>query len=289
MPKAHFVHVHSMRLATGEEALIARVLAPGGRVGYGFSFRLDATEARHMAEWAAGVRAERPAYESQLDHPWERAFLAEEDIEWQIEAAFSKIGWLPSEEKPMGKMVSYKRPDGKSVNGYLAEPAAGAKAPAMVVIQEWWGLNDQIKGVADKLAKAGYRALVPDLYRGKTALDAKEANHLMTGLNFGDAAGQDIRGAVQYLKQSSPKVGVTGFCMGGALTILAAVHVPEADASVCWYGFPPLDYVDATKIKAPLQGHWAVDDAYFPIQQVDVLEEKLKTANVRYEFHRYKA
>ena len=187
----------------------------------------------------------------------------------------------------MGKMVSYKRPDGKSVNGYLAEPAAGAKAPGMVVIQEWWGLNDQIKGVADRLAKAGYRALVPDLYRGKTALDAKEANHLMTGLNFGDAAGQDIRGAVQYLKQSSPKVGVTGFCMGGALTVLSAVNVPEADAGVIWYGYPPLEYVDAKKIKTPLLGHWAKQDQAFAISGVDALEKKLREANVKFEFHRY--
>ena len=161
----------------------------------------------------------------------------------------------------MGKTVSFNRPDGKSVNGYLAEPAAAAKAPGLVVIQEWWGLNDQIKGVADKLAQAGYRALVPDLYRGKTAVDAKEANHLMTGLNFADAAGQDIRGAVQYLKKTgSPKVGVTGFCMGGALTVLSAVNVPEMDAGVIWYGYPPLEYVDASKIKAPLFGHWATED-----------------------------
>jgi carboxymethylenebutenolidase len=186
----------------------------------------------------------------------------------------------------MGKMTSYKRPDGKSVNGYLAEPA-DAKAPGMVVIQEWWGLNDQIKGVADKLAKAGYRALVPDLYRGKTALEAKEANHLMTGLNFGDAAGQDIRGAVQYLKQSSPKVGVTGFCMGGALTVLSAVNVPEADAGVIWYGYPPLEYVDAKKIKAPLLAHWATQDQAFAITGVDALEKKLREANVKFEFHRY--
>ena len=82
-----------MRLATGEEALIARVVAPGGRTGYGFSFRLDATEARHMAEWAAGVRAERPAYESQLDHAWERAWLSDEDIEWHVEPAFANIEW----------------------------------------------------------------------------------------------------------------------------------------------------------------------------------------------------
>src|SRR5919197_2769088 len=127
----------------------------------------------------------------------------------------------------MSKTIEYKRPDGKTVKGYLAEPTVGSKAPGMVVIQEWWGLNDQIKGVADKLAKAGDRALVPDLYRGKVALEANEAKHLMEGLNFGEAAGQDIRGAVQYLKQSSKKVGVTGFCMGGALTVLSAVNVPE--------------------------------------------------------------
>ena len=189
----------------------------------------------------------------------------------------------------MGKTVSYKRPDGKSVDGYLAEPAAGAKAPGMVVIQEWWGLNDQIRGVADKLATAGYRALVPDLYRGKTALDAKEATHLMNGLNFGDAAGQDIRGAVQYLKQTSPKVGVTGFCMGGALTVLSAVNVPEADAAVIWYGYPPLEYVDAKKIRMPLLGHWATQDQAFAIGGVDALEKKLREANVKFEFHRYNA
>src|SRR4051812_25831482 len=186
-------------------------------------------------------------------------------------------------------MISFNRPDGKSLSGYLAEPAQAASAPGIVVIQEWWGLNDQIKGVADKLAKAGYRALVPDLYRGKIGLDAKEAEHLMTGLNFGDAAGQDVRGAVQYLKQSGAKVGVTGYCMGGALAILASVFVPEVDATVAWYGFPPLEYVDASKITAPLLGHFALHDGFFKIEQVDQLEQKLKAANVKYTFHRYDA
>jgi len=190
----------------------------------------------------------------------------------------------------MGKMISYKRPDGQSVNGYLAEPAKAAGSPGMVVIQEWWGLNDQIKGVADKMAAAGYRALVPDLYRGKVALAANEAEHLMTNLNFGDAAGQDVRGAVQHLKGSgSGKVGVTGFCMGGALTLLSAVNVPEADAGVVWYGYPPLEFVDAAKIKAPLLAHWAIEDVPFPIAKVDELEKKLGAAKVKFEFHRYQA
>jgi carboxymethylenebutenolidase len=187
----------------------------------------------------------------------------------------------------MSKTTSFERPDGQSVGGYLAEPAA-AGAPGIVVIQEWWGVNDQIRGVADRLAAAGYRALVPDLYRGQVALDANEAKHLMDGLNFGDAAGQDVRGAVQFLKGSgSTKVGVTGFCMGGALTLLAACNVPEADAAVVWYGYPPLEYVDAAKIGAPLMGHWATDDAAFDIAGVDALEGRLRAAGVGYEFFRY--
>ena len=190
----------------------------------------------------------------------------------------------------MGNMISYQRPDGGSVSGYLAEGKHGAAAPGIVVIQEWWGLNDQIRGVADRLAAAGYRALVPDLYRGKVALEANEAEHLMHGLDFGSAAGQDVRGAVQYLKaKGSSKVGVTGFCMGGALTLLAAVNVPEADACVVWYGYPPLEYIDAARIRAPLMAHWGSEDSVFPIDKVQALEEKLRDANVTFEFHRYQA
>jgi len=92
--RASYLHVHSMRLATGEEVLIARAIAPDGRIGFGFSFRSDATEARHMAEWAAGVRPERPAYESQLDHAWERAWLSDEEIEWQSEPGFAGLRWV---------------------------------------------------------------------------------------------------------------------------------------------------------------------------------------------------
>jgi carboxymethylenebutenolidase len=152
------------------------------------------------------------------------------------------------------------------------------------------GSNDQIKGLADRLAAKGYRALVPDLYRGQVALGANEAEHLMADLNFGEAAGQDVRGAVRHLKASgSLKVGVTGFCMGGALTVLSAVNVPEGDAFVIWYGYPPLKFVDAAKIKAPLMGHWATEDVPFPIAGVDELEAKLKDASVGFEFHRYNA
>src|SRR5688572_14636139 len=185
-------------------------------------------------------------------------------------------------------MINFTRPDGKEVSGFYTGPEK-TNVPGIVVIQEWWGLNEQIKGVADHLAAAGYRALVPDLYRGQIAVEAKEAQHLMNGLNFGEAAQQDIRGAVQYLKTNNPKVAIMGFCMGGALTLLSAVNVPEANAAVIWYGFPPLDYIDAKKIKMPLLGHFAIDDAFFPIATLDDLEKKLRSENVRFEFHRYAA
>jgi carboxymethylenebutenolidase len=189
----------------------------------------------------------------------------------------------------MGSTVNFSRPDGQAVQGYLAEPAQSTGAPAIVVIQEWWGINDQIRGVADRLACAGYLALVPDLYRGKSTLEAEEAHHLMTGLNFGDAAAQDIRGAVQFLKTRSDKVGITGFCMGGALTLLALAASPEIDAGVVWYGCPPLEYLDATRIRAPLLGHWATQDEFFPIATVDLLQDKLREAGLPFDFHRYLA
>ena len=187
----------------------------------------------------------------------------------------------------MPQTVNFSRPDGAAVTGYLAE--AEQPLGAVVVIQEWWGLNDQIRGVADRLAAAGYVALVPDLYRGKRTVEEEEAHHLMTGLDFGDAATQDIRGAVLHLKQRGTPVACLGFCMGGALTLLAAVNVPELDAAVTWYGCPPLEYIDASKIRIPLQGHWATQDQFFKTETVDGLEAKLREARVDVDFHRYLA
>ena len=189
----------------------------------------------------------------------------------------------------MGQMVTFKRPDGNDCNGYLASPAAGEQAPGVVVIQEWWGLNDQIKGVADRCAALGYRALAPDLYKGNVTLDVAEAKHLMTNLNFGDAATQDVRGAGQYLKQSSAKVGVVGFCMGGALTVLAAMYVKEANACSSWYGFPPEQAGDVKTITTPLQLHLAEQDQSFAPDAARTLEAKLKEGKVPFESYWYNA
>ena len=189
----------------------------------------------------------------------------------------------------MGTRIQFDRPDGKKIEGYLAEPEHPEGAAAVVVVQEWWGVNDQIRGVADRFAHAGYIALVPDLYRGTSTVEAEEAHHLMSGLDFGDAASQDIRGAVQFLKTRSARVGLTGFCMGGALTLLALTKVPEVDAGVVWYGCPPLEFIDASAIRAPMLAHWATDDDAFPIATIDALEPKLQAAGVRYRGHRYLA
>ena len=187
----------------------------------------------------------------------------------------------------MGTTVTFQRPDGKNVQGYLSEaPQARAN---IVVLQEWWGLNEQIRATADRFAAAGYTALVPDLYRGQSTLEAEEAHHLMSKLDFADAAGQDIRGAVQFLKGRGGKVGLTGFCMGGALTLLASTMTPELDAAAVWYGYPPLEFVDASKIQAPVLAHWAEQDQFFAIAGVDALEEKLRAAGVDYTGHRYLA
>jgi carboxymethylenebutenolidase len=189
----------------------------------------------------------------------------------------------------MGQMITLKRPDGADCKGYLAGPAGNDKAPGIVVIQEWWGLNDQIKGVADRFASLGYRALVPDLYKGKVTVDAAEANHLMTNLNFADAATQDVRGAAQHLKRTSAKVGVVGFCMGGALTIVAAMYVSEGDVYSSWYGFPPDEAGDVKTIRKPLQLHLAENDQAFSPEKARALEAKLREGKVPFESYWYKA
>lgn len=189
----------------------------------------------------------------------------------------------------MGETIEFNCPGGAAAPGYLATPAAGDGAPGIVVIQEWWGMNEQIKGVADRFAGEGFRALVPDLYRGRVTQDPDEANHMMTGLDWGGATNEDVRGAVQFLKAGGQKAAVMGFCMGGALTILAGVHVAETDAAVCFYGIPPAEAADPSKIAVPFQGHFANTDDWCTPEAVNDLEGKLKAGGVNHELYRYDA
>lgn len=188
-----------------------------------------------------------------------------------------------------GTMIEITRPDGETLPAYLAEPPGRPGAPAVVVLQEWWGLNEQMKRTADRLAEAGYRALVPDLYRGRLAADADEANHLMQGLDWAAACDQDLRGAVDHLHRESDKVAVLGFCMGGALTIMAAVHLAGVDAAVCFYGIPPASAADPARIAAPLLGHFAIHDDWCTPAAVNGLEATLSAGGVQHTLYRYDA
>jgi carboxymethylenebutenolidase len=188
----------------------------------------------------------------------------------------------------MGQMIDFARPDGGKTKGYLATAAGQARA-GIVVIQEWWGLNDQICGVADRFARAGYNALAPDLYKGRLTAKPDEANHLMSSLDFPDATLQDLRGAAQHLAGTSGKVAVLGFCMGGALAIAAAVHIPEIAAAVPFYGIPPKEFADPANIRIPLQGHFANRDDWCTPAAVDELDAALSRAGAPYEIHRYEA
>jgi carboxymethylenebutenolidase len=187
----------------------------------------------------------------------------------------------------MGEMIEFARPDGKMAPGYLA----GSKddAPGIAVIEEWWGVTPDIMRIADEYAALGYRALVPDLFRGRVAKVGDEANHLMEGLDFQDACSQDVRGALQHLKKNGKKAGVTGYCMGGAITLLAAMHVKEADAAVVFYGVPPSQAGDPATIEIPLQCHFAKQDEFFKPSMVEQLEQRLNEGKVPYELYWYEA
>jgi carboxymethylenebutenolidase len=190
----------------------------------------------------------------------------------------------------MGTAITFQRADGKDTKGYLAK-AGLDHAPGIIVIQEWWGLQDQIKGVCDRLALVGYDALAPDLYGGTIVPyhDSAAADKEMSSLDFLDATDNIVRGAAQYLKQSSHKVGLTGFCLGGAVTILGAVRVPELNAACCFYGIPPESVGPPSGIKVPFQAHFATRDDWCTPELVNTFEQGLKQAPAKSEVFRYDA
>ncbi|HEX7792415.1 MAG TPA: dienelactone hydrolase family protein [Afipia sp.] len=190
----------------------------------------------------------------------------------------------------MGTSITFKRPDGKDAKGYLANAARG-NAPGVVVIQEWWGLQEQIKGLVDRLAVAGFDALAPDLYNGVVVPyhDTDAAGKEMNSLNFIEATDQNVRGAAQYLARNGAKVGLTGFCLGGAVTVIGSTRIPELAAGVAFYGIPPEQAAKPADVKIPLQGHFANRDDWCTPQVVDAFEKGLKAAGKTHEFFRYDA
>ena len=156
-----------------------------------------------------------------------------------------------------------------TASGYLTHPSAAdaaALAPrrGLIVLQEWWGLVPHIKDVAQRFAAQGFVALAPDLYHGKSTVQAEEASHLMGALDWSVAA-QEIAGAMRYLRdvQGCTSVGVVGFCMGGALTVIAATL--GADAYAAFYGFPPKGGAQLDRISAPGLLFFGEHETYFSV------------------------
>jgi carboxymethylenebutenolidase len=190
--------------------------------------------------------------------------------------------------------VSY--PSGaETLKGFLALPSANApakqpgKRPAVILIHEWWGLNDWVKTKARSFADEGYVALAVDLYRGQVAADADAAHQLMRGLPE-DRALRDLQAAMRYLS-SRPDVdghiGVVGWCMGGGYSLSLAVAEPKLSAAVIYYGRLLTDPVQIAKIKAPLLGNFGATDQGIPAASVTEFASQAQKAGVHTSFKVY--
>src|SRR5690348_11275090 len=189
----------------------------------------------------------------------------------------------------MSQTVSFPS-NGDTASGYLATPTSG-KGPGLLVLQEWWGLVPQLRGVCDRLAGEGFVALAPDLYHGEIAehTEMDKANELMQSLPP-DRAARDMAGAIDYLLGHSAvtgeKVGVIGFCMGGMLTLMiAALQGDKVAAAAPFYGAPLGDMApDWDGLTAAVQGHFAEKDDFFTADAVKALEAELKDKGKDVEF-----
>lgn len=192
----------------------------------------------------------------------------------------------------MNEMVEFAS-NGNTAGGYLALPAS-TPAPGLLVLQEWWGLNPQIKGVADRLAGEGFVALAPDLYHGELAQhdEMDKASHLMQTLPQ-DRAARDMGGAVDFLlghdAVAGTAVGAIGFCMGGMMSLLvAALQGDRVAAAVPYYGAPLGDGgPDWSGLSARVLGHFAENDDFFSPDAVNALAEQLRAMGKDVTIHVY--
>jgi carboxymethylenebutenolidase len=183
---------------------------------------------------------------------------------------------------PKTEMVKF--PSGKdTIEGFLAVPEKPGRYPGVIVIHEWWGLNDWVKEQTQKIAEQGYVVLAVDLYRGKTATDPNEAHELMRGLPQ-DRAVRDMQAAFDYLaarKDVTGRIGSVGWCMGGGYSLQLAIHQPRLAACVVNYGALPTDPNDIQQIGAPVLGNFGGQDHGITPADVKAFQKSL-TALGRY-------
>ncbi len=170
---------------------------------------------------------------------------------------------------------------------YLARPEGDMPAPALLLIHEWWGLNDWVKQQADRYAEQGYVVLAVDLYRGEVATDAEHAHELMRGLSD-ERALADMRAGFSYLADHNAtrgkRVGVMGWCMGGGYALRLAIAEPKVACTVVCYGKPVTDVAQLRNIKGPLLGIWGVRDRGI---EVEPFKKALEEAGVHSSHHIY--
>ena len=188
------------------------------------------------------------------------------------------------------RMVEFKA-NGRTAAGYLSLPEK--PGPGLLVIQEWWGLVDHIKDLADRFAAEGFVALAPDLYHGDMTKSPDKAGKMLMALNIGEAA-KDMRGAANYLlgldEVQPKKIGAMGFCMGGQLALYAATEFPDAIAAgVDFYGIHPNAQVDPAKVKVPILAHFAKRDQSVPEESARELVRSIEAAGGSIEAHYYDA
>jgi carboxymethylenebutenolidase len=179
----------------------------------------------------------------------------------------------------MGEIIEFAS-NGGTATGYLAAPPSGTGVP-LVVIQEWWGLVPHITDVCDRFAAEGFLALAPDLYRGESTTEPDEAGKLMMALNMAQAA-KDLSGAVDEVsvRSGGDFVGITGFCMGGGLALVAATQRPDKiKACVPWYGLIPWPDAqpDWDRLDAAVLGHYAENDGFFTPAAAQELADDLRS------------
>lgn len=177
------------------------------------------------------------------------------------------------------------------VEGELATPEGDGAVPGLVVVHEWFGITDHVRALCDRFAAEGFLALAPDLYHGERASDDAEAAQLMHKLST-SAAMQDVATAVERLARDprcNGKVGIVGFCMGGAMAFAAATTLEGLAAAVPFYGIPIPGYFDATKVKCPIQAHFAKHDDWAKAERAEAFRAEVETHGFEMELHVYDA
>jgi carboxymethylenebutenolidase len=188
----------------------------------------------------------------------------------------------------MTKRVTFTGKNG-SLEGELALPKGDGKAPALLVIQEWHGVTDYMRSLVDRFAEAGFVAMAPDLYHGKVAKNDDEAGAMMKGLDFAGAVAEIGSGAA-FLKsheRCSGKVGITGFCLGGALTFATALNVSGLSAAVPFYGLPQIPAEKFASVKTPILAHFAKKDDWATPAGAEAIKAAIEKGGGSMELHTY--